>query len=303
MFKNYKGPFLPLTETEIEIRAEIKAHVAFLSETLGQRNIWDCEKLHTAAHYIATCLNELELNVSEQEYKLKKAIEKNIIGEKLGTQNPDKILIIGAHYDTVRGSPGADDNASGIAGMLAIARLLKNTKTLSTIRYVAFVNEEPPFFFSKKMGSWQYANLCRLQKDNIFAMLSIESIGYYSDEKRSQKYPFPLGFFYPSKGNFIGFVGNLKSRKLVEKSVGYFRKHTEFPSEYLSAPWWFPGIAWSDQWSFWQHGYPAIMVTGTAPYRNPNYHTKNDTFSTLDYDRMARVVGGLSQVVLELANE
>lgn len=300
---SYQGSFLPLSVEEVKIRDQLKKDVYYLAESIGERNIWKREKLESAANYIIQELKNAGLEVSEQKYQVEGILSKNIIGEKKGQRDPEDILVVGAHYDTVPGSPGADDNASGVAALLELARLLKDKNIAKTIHFVAFVNEEPPFFFSKKMGSWQYAKHAYQDKKNITAMLSLESIGYYSDDKGGQSYPFPFSFFYPSKGNFIGFVGNLSSRRLVHKTISSFRKNAEFPSEGISAPSWVPGIGWSDQWSFWRHGYPAVMITATALFRNPHYHAATDLPDTLDYDRMARVVAGLTHVLVELGTE
>jgi Zn-dependent M28 family amino/carboxypeptidase len=209
---------------------------------------------------------------------------------------------VGAHYDSVVGSPGANDNASGVAGLLALARRFAGKPRGQTLRFVAFVNEEPPYFQTEEMGSLVYAKRCQARGDNISAMVSLETIGYFSDAPGSQKYPSAgLGFFYPSKGNFIGFVGNTRSRALLRSAVSAFKKERKLPCEGASLPAVIPGIGWSDQWSFWQCGYPAIMVTDTAPFRYPHYHSSTDTPDKLDYDRFALVVSGMEKVIAELA--
>ena len=209
-------------------------------------------------------------------------------------------MVIGAHYDTVYDCPGADDNTSGIAALLELARALKDSHPARTVRFVAFVNEEPPWFQTDDMGSLVYAEQAHKLKENIVAAISIETIGMYSDAEGSQEYPAGFKSLYPSKGNFIAFVGDLGSRSLVRQAVRSFREVTKFPSEGSAAPGAIPGVGWSDHWSFWQEGYPAIMVTDTAPFRNVNYHRPTDTPETLDYDSMARVVHGLVGVVADL---
>jgi Zn-dependent M28 family amino/carboxypeptidase len=164
------------------------------------------------------------------------------------------------------------------------------------------VNEEPPYFLSGEMGSQVYARRCKERGDNISAMISLETIGYFSDAPNSQTYPSPgLGLFYPKVGNFIGFVSNVTSRALLRRVIAVFRKQAKIPSEAASLPAFVPGVSWSDQWSFWQQGYPAIMVTDTAPFRYPYYHSSNDTPDKLDYDRFTLVVSGMEKVIQELA--
>jgi Zn-dependent M28 family amino/carboxypeptidase len=171
-----------------------------------------------------------------------------------------------------------------------------------TVRFVAFTNEEPPFFLSRKMGSRVYAIRSRQRGENIVAMFSLETMGYYSEAPDSQSYPFPFGLFYPHTANFIGFVGNIGSRHLVRQALASFRNHAQFPSEGTAAPGWLTGIGWSDHWSFWREGFRAIMITDTALFRYGPYHTDYDTPDKVDYDRLARVTDGVAKVVAELAN-
>ena len=221
----------------------------------------------------------------------------------------DEIVVIGAHYDTVPGSPGADDNASGVAALLAIARRFAHEKhALSvaegpqrTLRFVAFANEEPPYFATEQMGSWTYAKRCHDRRERIVAMISIEAIGYYSDAAGSQQYPAMLEAVYPTTANFIAFASNLPSRALLQRCVDVFRRHATIPSEGGALPEDVPGIAWSDQWSFWRFGYDAIMATDTALFRNPHYHQRSDLPDTLDYARLAQTTEGLIAVTRALA--
>jgi hypothetical protein len=167
---------------------------------------------------------------------------------------------------------------------------------------VAFVNEEPPFFPFGEMGSRVYARAARARGDDIRAMLSLETIGYYSDEPGSQRYPPFFRWFYPDRGNFIGFVANFSSRALMRNAVAAFRAASDFPVEHVATFGWIPGVDWSDHRSFWQQDYPAIMVTDTALYRYPYYHSAQDTPDKVDYERLARVTEGLRAVVRALAN-
>ena len=206
-----------------------------------------------------------------------------------------------AHYDSAPGTPGANDNGSAVASLLTLARRFAGQPQPRTLRFVFFVNEEPPFFQTAAMGSWVYAKECRRRHDRIVGMWSLETMGYYSDAKGSQHYPFPFSLFYPDTGNFIGFVANSQSGELLKRTIGGFRKHAQFPSEGVAAPDVVPGLGWSDHWSFWQEGYPAVMITDTALFRYPHYHEATDTPDRLDYDRLGRVVDGLTAVVRDLA--
>jgi Zn-dependent M28 family amino/carboxypeptidase len=218
-----------------------------------------------------------------------------------GKTRSGEIVVVGAHYDTVPGTAGANDNTSGVAATLALARKFSKLENDRTLRFVAFVNEEPPYFQTDQMGSRVYARQCRQQGDNIVAMVSLETLGWYDDRPNSQNYPLPFGLLYPSTGNFIGFIGNIASRSLVRQAIGTFRQHEQFPSEGAALPEAIPGVGFSDQWSFWQEGYPAIMVTDTALFRYPFYHTPEDTIDKVNFDRLARVVRGLEKVVAGLA--
>ena len=223
----------------------------------------------------------------------------NLIMEIPGATS--EVVIIGAHYDSVDESPGADDNASGVAGLLALARRFAGAKPARTLRFIAFAREEPPYFQTRDMGSWQYAKRCRERNERVVAMLSLEMLGYFDDHPGSQQYPPPLAALYPDSGNFIGFAGNIASRNLIARCTRLYRESTStVPAESAVLPEIIPQTGWSDQWSFWQFGYPALMVTDTALYRNPHYHTFSDTPETLDYGRMAAVVEGLAHVVAEL---
>jgi Zn-dependent M28 family amino/carboxypeptidase len=211
--------------------------------------------------------------------------------------------LAGAHYDSVRGSPGANDNASGVSGLLEIGRAMAGQSLRRTVRLVAFVNEEPPFFYWGDMGSGQYARAARQRGDDIRLMMSLEMLGAYGGQRRSQRYPPIVGWFYPDRANFIAFVSDLPSRPVLKRTVEAFRRVSGFPSEYLAAPSLVPGISWSDHLSFWRQGYPALMVTDTAFYRYAHYHKAQDTPEKLDHASMAQVVEGLAKAIIALAND
>jgi hypothetical protein len=296
--RSYSGELPPPTQAEVELAHELRRHVEALATEIGERNAQRPEALEAAAEYVARELAKAGYAPRRHEYDAYGRTFANVEAELAGG---DEIVIIGAHYDSERGTPGADDNASGVAAMLALARVMHGRQVERTVRFVAFANEEQPHFQTQAMGSWRYAQRSRARGEDIVAMLSLESMGYYSDAPGSQHYPPPLSLAYPSRGNFIGFVGNVRSRKLTRRAVATFRDAVRFPSEGAALPEAVPGVGWSDHWAFWQEGYRAIMVTDTAPFRNPHYHRGTDTPDTLDYDRLARVVVGLEAVIAELA--
>jgi hypothetical protein len=294
----------PLSPDEVTLREELRSDVQKLAGEIGERNMWHYPQLNAAADFIENSFSRAGLRPRRDTYEIRGQACHNIETEISGA-SPEMILI-GAHYDSVSGSPGANDNGSGVAAMLALARRFANrqperrlTQTpYRTLRFVAFVNEEPPYFLSGEMGSLVYARRCKERGEKISAMISLETIGYFSDAPNSQTYPSPgLGIVYPKVGNFIGFVSNVHSRALLRRVIALFRQHAKIPSEGAALPWFVPGVSWSDQWSFWKHGYPGIMVTDTAPFRYPYYHSANDTPDKLDYDRFTLVVSGMEKVI------
>ena len=298
----FSGPLPPLTPNQEELRGELRRHVAILAQEIGVRSDAQYGNVQRAASYIERTLTALGYQVVSHEFSAYNRTYRNLEATLRGTNLPQEVVILGAHYDTARKAPGADDNASGVAGVLALARVFAKERQTRTVRFVFFPNEEPPSFPTADMGSRHYATDARQRNDQIVAMLSIESIGYYDTEKGSQRYPFPLNLAYPDVGDFVGFVSNLRSRSLLVRALAAFRAHATLPTQGAAAPSWVPGVWWSDHWSFWREGYLAIMITDTAPYRNPFYHTPQDTPDKLDYDRMARVVHGLTHVVRAIAN-
>ncbi len=299
--KSYQGPIPPLTEGEGALREALRRDVEKLAGEIGERNVPRYRNLAAAADFLEDSFAKSGCDVRRQGYTVGGMTCDNIEVEIHGSDRADEIVIIGAHYDSVEGSPGANDNATGAVAVLALNRLFAGRKTSRTLRFVEFTNEEPPYFQSPKMGSLVYAKRCRKRGEKIVAMLCLETIGYYSDKRGSQSYPFPIGLIYPSTGNFIGFVGNTSSWRLVRDVVASFRHHAKYPSEGGALPGFIPGIGSSDHWAFWQHGYPAVMITDTAPYRYPYYHTPGDTSDRVQYDRVAQVVAGLERVVADIA--
>lgn len=298
--ESYKGTLKPLTEQEIALRDALRRDVEQLAGKIGERNFIKYQSLVASADFLEESFQSAGYKVERQGYDIENQRYYNLEVEIPGGKQADEIVVVGGHYDSVVGSPGANDNATGAAAVLALARMFSGKKPAKTLRFVEFVNEEPPFFWTSDMGSLVYAKRCRERSEKIVSMLSLETIGYFSDKKGSQQYPPPLNLFYPSTGNFIGFIGNTGSSKLVRDAIASFRRRAEYPSEGAAIPASLPGVGWSDQWSFWQHGYSGLMVTDTAPYRYPYYHTPEDTPDKVDYDRMTRVVAGLEKVIAEL---
>jgi Zn-dependent M28 family amino/carboxypeptidase len=306
------GKPLPMVGADTRpIAARLRGHVEHLAGEIGERSLADPVRLRRAEHYLAATLAKAGHRVRWQSYHASRdgmAHEvSNLEVEITGTTRPAEVLVVGAHYDTVnhRGvtTPGANDNASGTAAVLELARLLADAAPGRTIRLVLFVNEEPPYFWTDEMGSLVYARAAKRRGDGIVGMISVETIGYYRDEPGSQDYPPLVGAAYPDTGNFIAFVGPQSNGggEWVERCTAAFRAHSPVPAEGAALPSLVSRINSSDHWSFWKQGWPALMVTDTAPYRYPHYHKPTDTPEKLDYERMARVVEGLAATVRELA--
>lgn len=280
----------------------LRRHVTVLGAEIGERNVRHPQALRRAADYIRAVWERQGYTVAPHEYEFDGEVWANLEVTQTGADLAAEIVLVGAHYDSVLGSPGANDNGTGVAALLELTRCLAQHRPRRTLRFVAFVNEEPPLFWTRAMGSHVYARAARKRGDDIRAMLSLETIGYYSDAPGSQRYPPFLKWFYPERGNFIAFLANPRSRALLKRAVAAFRAATDFPAEHLTASALVPGVGWSDQLSFWQAGYPALMVTDTALYRYPYYHTAQDTPDKVDYGALARVTQGLCAVVEALAH-
>jgi hypothetical protein len=299
--KSFEGALPPLDAREGGHERELRADVEQLASAIGERNHANQAALERARDHLERALTAAGYAPRRLRYEVAGQGADNLEVELRGSTQPEEIVVVGAHYDSAMGAPGADDNASGVAALLALARAFAAERPGKTLRFVAFADEEPPYFWTESMGSVVYASGCKSRGERVVAMLSLESLGYYRDDPGSQRYPFPLDLVYPSAGNFVAFVGNGASRGLVRESVARFRESAHLPSEGAALPGFIPGVGWSDQWSFWQQGYPALMVTDTAPFRNPHYHTGGDLLETLDYARLARVVAGLRGLIGSLA--
>ncbi len=285
----------------IATSSRLRSHVEMLAVDIGERNVFRPEALHAAADYIDQQFHGQGYDVVRQVYRAKGVESANLEATRGGDERSNEILLIGAHYDSVSGSPGADDNASGVAVLLEMSRRFRDIHTERTVRFVAFVNEEPPFFYWRQMGSMVYARAARTRGDDIRLMMSLEMLGCYSDEPGSQRYPPLFRYFYPNRGNFIALVSNLRSRRMLRRTVSLFKRHSDVPVQSLATLSIVPGVSWSDHLSFWRWGYPALMVTDTAFYRYPHYHTAGDTPDKIDYETMALVTDGLTRAITALA--
>ncbi len=273
-------------------------HVEYLSVTIGERHLWREEALARSADYIESVLASSGYPVQRQIYSCYGKRVSNLIAEKAGAEKES--IVIGAHYDTVPGTPGADDNASGVAGLLELARLQRHLPSRKTILLVAFANEEPPCFGFSSMGSMVFAKSLKEIGKPVEVMVSLEMIGYFRSEP-IQSYPLPvMHLFYPKTGDFIGIVGNFRSSRYVSFFKKGMKRHSSMHTRSLTAPEFFGGIHLSDHYSFWRHGYRAVMVTDTSFFRNPNYHQETDTIDTLDFERMAEVVKGVHFTLREI---
>lgn len=321
--ESHKGPLPDATDEEQRLAESLIADVRFLAGELGPRNRDHPIAYERAAQYIEQRLRGMGYQTRRQPSPARDptASPGNIIAERLAAAGEPSgvkvgrddatsggtpgILVIGAHYDSFADSPGANDNSTGVAAVLSLAEAFSERSMPQaprrTVRFVLFADEEPPYFQTDEMGSRTYARSCRVAGDRIVGMLSLETIGWYSDEPGSQRYPPPLGALYPERGNFVAFVGNPASRHFLREVLAAFRETTAFPSEGAALPSILPGVSWSDHWAFWREGYPGLMITDTAPFRYPYYHTRADTPDKVDALRLARVVAGLERVLGRLA--
>ncbi|MBI4796489.1 MAG: M28 family peptidase, partial [Deltaproteobacteria bacterium] len=275
-----------------EIRANLTAHLRYLSVTLGDRSIYRPENLKKAEDYVFRAFQEMGYAPRRQTFIYQRQEVSNVIA---GDQAPGGYYILGAHFDTVAGTPGADDNASGVAVLLEVARLAQNKKPWT---FIGFTTEEPPAYFTPYMGSRVYAKEARKRKDKILGMLCLEMVGYYRQEPGSQELPLPLRLMgYPTTGNFIGLVSDRRSRPLLGRLDRAIKQGCRLPTTTLAVPLGghiLPEVRLSDHANFWDEGYPAIMLTDTAFMRNPHYHGPGDVMENLDIETMVELTLGLA---------
>ncbi len=279
----------------------LQAHVRTLTQTIGERSVAVPENLKKTEQYVESFYRNIGVSVHKQPYPYGTLTVANVVAKISFGSKPGKHFLIGAHYDSVSGTVGADDNASAVAVQLETARQLalwKRREHLDVaVTFVSFALEEPPAYGTRYMGSRIFAKKMKNQKKRIDGMICLEMVGYSCDKPGCQTYPFPLMYFnYPKEGNFIGIVGNLGSKRFANSVHKAFKKNPELPAVKLTIPfngWIVPSVRLSDHASFWDRGYKAIMLTDSAFYRNPNYHLPSDTLDTLDYHFMAELVESL----------
>lgn len=299
---SFAGPAPAFSSEALALVESLRADVTALSVGIGERNLGNKpDQLEAAATWVEAELLDAGYSVTPEPFQVNGHPVRNLVADLPGTVAPKELIVIGAHYDSAEGTPGADDNASGVAVGLALARHFHDTPQPRTVRFVFFTNEEPPYFRTDAMGSDVSAKRAKARGDDVKAMLSLETMGFFTDAKDSQHYPWPFSGFYPSTGHFIAFVADTDSRELAHDVAGTFRAHATIASEGSSVPAFIEGVDWSDHGPYWRAGYRALMVTDTAPFRNPNYHEATDLPPTMDFERLARVTLGLEAVVQQLA--
>jgi hypothetical protein len=286
---------------KVEINPErLKNHVETLSEKFHPRSASQTENLNKTADYIREEFIKAGAKISEQSFQVNGSTYRNIIAN-FGDETKEKI-VVGAHYDSAFQTHGADDNASGVAGLIELAFLLGKTNSTANIELVAYTLEEPPYFATEQMGSYVHAKSLKEKNVSVRLMISMEMIGYFSDEPNSQKFPVSLmTLFYPNRGNFIAVVGNFTNGLTARSFKNSMTGVTDLPVYSINAPTFINGVDFSDHRNYWKFGYNALMITDTAFYRNTNYHTERDTAEKLDYAKMAEVVKATYNAVLEVA--
>ena len=287
-------------EDEAGMSQRLEAHVRFLSEIDPPRCYLHPDSQQRCAEYIAEQFRSIGLTPEFQEYRVDDLTFRNVIARLGPAEGPR--LVVGAHYDVCGDMPGADDNASGVAGLIETARLLADTDPSVTVEFVSYPCEEPPYYGTKNMGSYRHAFALKEADVEVIAMICYEMIGYFSDARGSQNYPLGvLGIGRPKVGNYIGVAGRTQDRALVRTVSDAMRATGEIPVEHIAAPPLLFMIGMSDHRNYWKAGYNAVMICNTAFYRNKNYHTADDTADTLDYHRMAQVVRATTAAIKELA--
>ncbi|WP_373544322.1 M28 family peptidase [Chamaesiphon sp.] len=294
--ESYRQALQLLSGSETRLQDMLQQDIETLAVKIGRENVDNDRNLVAAKDYLDRELTQVGYTVRKQNYTVEGKTFSNLEVEIPGSSRADEILVIGGHYDTGVTSPGANDR-TGAAAVLALAREFVGTKPMRTLRFVEFTNGEPPLSGTKNMGSFRYAQRAKERGEKIVGMFCLETLGYYSDKVNTQKYPLLLSSLYPSQGNFLGFIGDIDSRELLRNTIRSFRAQAKFPSEGVALPDFIQGVGGSDRGSFWQQGYQAVTIADTAPFRNPYYHTADDTVDKIDFEKLSRVTDGISKVI------
>lgn len=300
--RNFRGPAAPLDADGEALAAELRRDVEAIAGAIGERNLSRApDALIETASYLVAQLTDAGWSPRRETFPADGQPVDNVYADEPGDAALP-LLIVCAHYDTVPGSPGANDNTSAIAAALALARRLRDLPSPRTarLRILFPVNEERPYFFTPEMGAVVHAAGCKAQGLDVAGVVNLETIGYYSSEPGSQHYPPPMSYLYPSTGDFIGFVANTASRRFTHRLVRSFRRHAQLPSQGATITERMRDIRRSDHAAFWDEGWPGVMVTDTANFRYAHYHLPTDTPDRLNYAAMARLVQGLAPAIREL---
>lgn len=299
--ESHTGPLPAFTEAEAALAERLEGHVVMLANSIGARGSRQPAKVNATVDYLGGELRAMGYTPRLASYPVGDRQHLNLEVTVQGGARGEEIVVVGAHYDTYDLTPGADDNASGVAGVLELARMMVDARPERTVRLVLFGTEEPPYFNTENMGSRAYARELAESGDELFVMISLETIGFFLEERGSQHYPPPFHLFYPDRGDFIGIVGNPHTGRLTRRALEVFRETTAIPSEGATPSALVPGSELSDHSSFWKEGFRALLITDAAPFRNPHYHEDSDTPETLDFERMARVVMGTREIIRDFA--
>lgn len=297
----FAGPLPPISDEEVDLAKRLEGHIRAVASQ--PHNLDHYPALEAAALYIETTLKSFGYTPVPQEYRVRGKTVRNIevVIEPAAGSRDVETYVIGGHYDSPDDSPGANDNGTGVAAALELARLLRGWKPQRhRLRLVLWVNEEAPYGKTPDMGSWQHAKRLKDSGERVAGAIALETIGYFSEEPNSQEFPPPFGLIFPHHGDFIAFVGLIGARPLVHRMLASFRRHTQFPSIGGVAPGFLRGIDLSDHWAYHQFGFPSMMVTDTAPFRNPHYHELDDLPENVDYESLARVTKGLERVLRDV---
>ena len=287
-----------------ELTHNLYRHVEVLSREIGSRSLQEYGKMKQAQTYIETFLREAGIFYEIQDYKVNGKSYGNVVVTLPGKKNPPQTIVVGAHYDTIPNTPGADDNASAVSLLLEMCRSLRDYAPDNTIKLVFFTLEEPPVFDTRNMGSYVFAKDAKKRNEDIKLMICLEMIGYYNNREKGQEFPLPLmNLFYPTTPDFVLVIGDIASKSLTVLTGDKIRQASGLQVKTLTVPRFFPGIKLSDHSSFWKNGYRAIMITDTGFYRNPNYHNSKDTIDTLDFDKITALYEGMVKTVKDLSRK